>query len=224
MGLQASSLTDESNVDAVAHIRTIGDWARIVSRAAIWLHNGGFVAKVFCIGFHKTGTSSIGRALAHLGFRVTGPNFVQDPRIHSQLWSLARPLIDRYDAFQDNPWPILFREIDNHVPEAKFVLTWRDPLDWIESVEVFFGNRSTEMRKLIYGRGSPDGQLERYLARYRRHQAEVEAHFAENPSRLLRMNVLEGDAWPELCRFVGRPVPDVPFPHVRPRSMATESD
>ena len=182
------------------------------------------MTKVFCIGFHKTGTSSIGRALEHLGFDVTGPNFVHDRRIHSGPWSLVRPLIEQYDAFQDNPWPVLFREIDWYVPDAKFVLTMRDPMDWIGSVESFFAKHSTEMRKLIYGVGSPDGQRERYLARYLRHYEEVDAYFADDGLRLLRMNVFEGDEWQKLCSFIGKPIPDIPFPHVRPSPAAAGSE
>ena len=30
--------------------------------------------KIFCIGFHKTGTKSLGLALGILGYKVTGPN------------------------------------------------------------------------------------------------------------------------------------------------------
>jgi UDP-N-acetylmuramate-alanine ligase len=37
--------------------------------------------KVFCIGFHKTGTTSLAVALKTLGYRVTGPNGVHDPDI-----------------------------------------------------------------------------------------------------------------------------------------------
>lgn len=178
------------------------------------------MTKVFCIGFHKTGTSSIGAALEYLGFRVTGPNFVNDPRIHSDLWSLARPLVGEYDAFQDNPWPILFREIDRDVPGAIFLLTLRDPRDWILSVENFFGRQQTQMRALIYGAGSPSHNREAYLARYRQHYAEVESYFADRPGRLLRMNVFEGDGWECLCSFLNKPLPNLPFPHLRPKNMA----
>jgi hypothetical protein len=30
--------------------------------------------KVFGIGFHKTATTSLAKALSYLGYRVTGPN------------------------------------------------------------------------------------------------------------------------------------------------------
>src|SRR6056297_867865 len=176
--------------------------------------------KVFCIGFHKTGTSSVGKALSHLGYRVTGPTFVNDSRIHRDLWSLASRLTDEFDAFQDNPWRILFRQIDRAIPDARFILTERHPHDWIRSVGSFFAGQSTEMRKLIYGSGSPVGNLDNYLAVYNRHYADVQAYFEDRPSKLLRMDLFVGAEWAPLCEFLGKPKPDAPFPHVRPASPA----
>ena len=84
-------------------------------------------AKVFGIGFHKTGTTSLALALRQLGYSVTGPNGVNDPNISQNARALVRDLVDQFDAFQDNPWPILFRELDEWYPNSKFVLTLREP-------------------------------------------------------------------------------------------------
>ena len=64
--------------------------------------------KVFCVGFHKTGTKSLGAALATLGYRVAGPRGTLDPQIATNALPLALRLAGDFDAFQDNPWPILF--------------------------------------------------------------------------------------------------------------------
>ncbi len=55
--------------------------------------------------------------------------------------------------------------------------------------------------------GRPDDEATA-LARYRRRSAEVRAEVA--PERLLVFDVAEG--WAPLCAFLGRPVPDTPFP------------
>ena len=47
--------------------------------------------KIFGIGFHKTGTTSLAQALKMLGFSVTGPNGINDPNIADN----ARYLIQR---------------------------------------------------------------------------------------------------------------------------------
>ncbi|MBI1357416.1 MAG: hypothetical protein GC160_24005 [Acidobacteria bacterium] len=83
-------------------------------------------AKVFCIGFQKTGTTSLGYALSLLGYRVAGMFDVMTFNSKDETLAKAIQLGRRYDAFQDNPWPILYRELDQAFPSAKFILTVRD--------------------------------------------------------------------------------------------------
>ena len=63
--------------------------------------------KVFGIGSNRTATASLAKTLSYLGYRVTGPNGVDNPNIAKEVYELAFELANRYDAFQDNPWPIL---------------------------------------------------------------------------------------------------------------------
>jgi hypothetical protein len=74
------------------------------------------------------------------------------------------------------------------------------------------------MRRFIYGEaaGSPVGNEAIYRARYDRHNAEVRAFFREHPGSLLVMDVTQGQGWPELCGFLGHPVPARAFPHAKP--------
>ena len=72
--------------------------------------------KVFCIGFHKTGTSSMAKAFQKLGYRVTGPNSVRDPNIGTNAIDMIEKLVNDFDFFQDNPWPILYRDLDKKYP------------------------------------------------------------------------------------------------------------
>lgn len=169
--------------------------------------------KVFGIGFHKTGTTSLAEALRLLGYRVTGPNFVGEPDIATTALTRAMALVPRFDAFQDNPWPLLYRELDAAVPGSRFVLTVRDPDRWLASVVGHFGTDETPMRRWIYGdaHGAPVGSEARYLERYREHRRAVDAHFAGRDD-LLVMDLTAGDGWDVLCPFLGQAPPDVPFP------------
>jgi len=175
-------------------------------------------AKVFCVGFQKTGTTSMRSAFETLGYRVAGHFGVDDPQIRDHALPQAIELARRYSAFQDNPWPLLFRELDARFPGSRFVLTVRDPQRWIESVVGHFGDLSTPMREWIYdGHGAPRGNEDAYLERFERHNREVREYFSARPGDLLEMNVEEGDGWESLCRFLGLPVPDEPFPHQNKR-------
>lgn len=172
--------------------------------------------KVFGIGFHKTGTTSLRLALEELGYRVTGPNGVHRRGMDTPMaLAIAHEMLPRYDAFQDNPWANLFREMDREVPGSRFVLTVRSEDAWLRSVVGHFGPRSTPMREWIYGAGlgSPVGNEDLYVERYRRHNREVLEHFAERPDDLLIMDITRGDGWAALCPFLGRPVPHGAFPH-----------
>jgi hypothetical protein len=169
--------------------------------------------KVFCIGFHKTGTTSLATALRTLGYRVTGPNGVKDPDIERNVHAMAERLVGKYGAFQDNPWPILYKHLDERYPGSRFILTVRKPASWIKSQVGHFGTKDTPMRQWIYGVGHPEGNESIYLERYEAHNREVLEHFEDRPDDLLIMDLAGGDGWEELCSFLGKDSPAIPFPH-----------
>jgi len=170
--------------------------------------------KVFGIGFHKTGTTSLAAALRQLGYSVTGPNGVHRSDIAQIAWPMCLSLMEQFDAFQDNPWPVLYRELYAYCPEEKFILTIRDADSWLKSVRGFFGQQVTPMRAWIYGHGGPEGNEKSYLERYERHNREVIEFFEDKPGKLLVMDLSNGDGWEKLCAFLNEfPIPDTPFPH-----------
>jgi len=169
--------------------------------------------KIFGIGFHKTGTKSLAQALRLLGYRVTGPNGVHDPDISQNVRAMVEKLVPHYDAFQDNPWPILYRELDVQYPGSKFILTTRSSSSWIKSQVEHFGVDETPMRRWIYGVGSPKGNEEIYIRRFEQHNHEVMEYFKGRSGDLLVLDFATGDGWDKLCGFLGRTVPHVSFPH-----------
>jgi len=170
-------------------------------------------SKVFGIGFHKTGTTSLEFALRELGYSVTGPNGVDDPDIATNALPLAYRLAEQFDAFQDNPWPVVYKELDERYPGSRFILTLRPTEPWIRSVLGHFGRETTPMREWIYGAGCPEGHEEVYISRYEAHSREVLDYFRERPDDLLRLRLTEGEGWEKLCPFLGKDIPSVPFPH-----------
>lgn len=176
--------------------------------------------KVFCIGFHKTGTTSLAVALKMLGYRVTGPNNTKDPDIAEKVYALAEELSEQYDAFQDNPWPVLYQEMDQRWPGSKFILTRRPSEAWIRSQVKDFGLAETPMRRWIYGVGCPQGNETVYVERYERHNREVLDYFRDRPDDLLELDLPAGHGWAEICQFLGHPLPDKPFPHANKASLS----
>ncbi len=172
--------------------------------------------KVFCIGFQKTGTTSIHAALEMLGYRtaaVVGRDWSAE-RLRDEGAGLCIDTARDHDAAQDMPWPIFFRDLDAAFPGAKFILTVRDPEKWFASIEGHFGANDGEMQAFVYGRdaAAPAGNKARYLETLAAHEAAVRAHFAERPGDLLVIDLEAGDGWERLCAFLKAPVPAAPFP------------
>ena len=178
--------------------------------------------KVFCIGFHKTGTTSLEMALKKLGYTVTGSFGTKDPDIANKVHEMAYAMVEKFDAFEDNPWPILYRELDERFPDSKFVLTRRPTENWIRSQVKDFASTETPMRRWIYGEdaGCPLGNEETYTVRYERHNREVQEYFADRPNDLLIIDLPNDDGWSRLCPFLGHTVPDEPFPHANKASWS----
>lgn len=178
--------------------------------------------KVFCIGFHKTGTTSLEVALRRLGYRVTGSFGTRDPDIADKVHELAYAKVAEFDAFEDNPWPVLYKELDERFPGSKFILTRRPAASWIRSQVKDFASTETPMRRWIYGEnaGCPEGNEEIYVARYERHNSEVLDYFKDRSGDLLVMDIPQDAGWTRLCEFLGHEVPSEPFPHANKASLS----
>ena len=174
--------------------------------------------KVFGIGFHKTGTSSLAQALSKLGYKMCNAVGVHDPQASVNAIPLAIKTAQSFDTFRGNPWSFQFRVFDDEFPGSKFILTMRDPDGWISSAVRHFGRKTTPMREWIYGAGSPYGNEDLYRERYERHTREVLEYFRDRPGDLLVMNIIKGDGWNVLCPFLDKAKPDIPFPHANEAS------
>ena len=182
--------------------------------------------KVIGAGFGRTGTASMKQALEHLGL---GPcHHMHEVLPHPQRVALRRraaagDLPDWDEAFSgfgatvDWPAAHFWRELAEHYPEAKILLTLRDAESWYASMEktIFKFLRETDdaetigvhlVKTRVFG-----GDMSRSHAInvFNANTAAVQAAFP--PGRLLTCMI--GDGWEPLCAFLGCPVPDAPFPH-----------
>lgn len=172
-------------------------------------------AKVICIGWHKTGTTTMGDALLELGYSVLGARVdLADPLLAGNS-KLALDQAAPYSALQDVPWNALFRELDQAFPGSRFILTTRDENKWLNSAVRHFGSRDydTPIFQWLYGAARISGNEQRYLERYRRHNQEVMEYFRDRPDDLLVFNLEENPGWEPLCTFLDKPIPTHPFPH-----------
>jgi hypothetical protein len=155
-----------------------------------------FNNKIFGIGLSKTATCSL-TSLLHNGF---GLNISHDPvKIHNKQLSLERLGNDPtyldgetghrpIDGITDLQAAILYKQLDNIYPTAKFILTIRDETKWIESIShnwsTYIGLngqfvKSNTLRHTITMRmwGTTTWSSENVLNVYRKHKHDVISYF-----------------------------------------------
>lgn len=177
--------------------------------------------KIFVLGFHKTGTTSLAKALQVLGYRVCGfvtPKLDRNPSTRRELFELSyKPLLNKYDAFEDTLWFIFYKELANIYPDAKFILTVRPEISWYKSMVKHFGGFDRKIFHWIYeGYGDPIGNQELYLKKYTQHNHDVIQYFKNKD--LLIMHVPEDFNWEILCDFLSCKKPFGKFPHANSAS------
>ena len=173
------------------------------------------LAKVFCIGFQKTGTSSVRDALQTLGYKVRGVygRDVELEALRETYVERGLELATQFDAVEDMPWPLLYKQLDEHFPGSKFILTWRETDRWYSSISGHFGDQPYHIQQLTYGDDAPApvGHEQRYRSVYEAHNAEVRDYFRDRPEDLLVMNLEDGDGWDQLGAFLNITTPGGPF-------------
>lgn len=205
--------------------------------------------KLIGAGLPRTGTLTQKLAFEQLGW---GPCYhwvnVLADLDQVDVWNRALdgegPWEEVFDGFQSTAdWPggYFYKELIDHYPDAKVLLSVRNPESWEASFrETIVGLRYGEglMRLLSSARGEIDPRWKRYLAlvdrmfygpqgtfrdgwdtpaqlieQAERHNEEVKRTVPAD--RLLVWQVTEG--WEPLCEFLGLPVPSQPMPHENDR-------
>lgn len=171
--------------------------------------------KVFGIGLNKTGTTTLAQCLQHFGYRHTSSSLPLTQRAEAGDLEPVFRHAEQFDSFEDWPWPLLFRQLDERFPGSRFILTVRrSPEVWLASLRKHaLLTGPTEFRRIAYGHATIEGHEAEHLARYSAHNQAVRAYFADRPGDLLEVCWETGSGWAELASFLGHPVPDVPLPH-----------
>jgi hypothetical protein len=172
--------------------------------------------KLFGIGLNKTGTKSFGEACRILGFLHASFNPELMIAYHRRNIETILHYAAAYESFEDWPWPLVYRQLHERFPGARFVLTVRaNPAVWFASLRRHAARTGpTLYREIAYGHAMPDRHRARHVAVYERHNAEVRRYFRDYPGAMVELCWERGDGWAVLCRFLGMPMPEVPFPHL----------
>lgn len=191
--------------------------------------------KVVGAGFGRTGTLSLKSALEELGF---GPCYHMVELFHKpgalDQWIEItggapadwHTVFTGYQATVDWPACAFYHELMHTYPDAKVLLTVRDPEKWYESAyntiyqatqrNPALSPHTRLVHDLVWER-TFRGQFEdkdSAIAVFMQHIEEVKQHVP--PEKLLIYDVKEG--WEPLCTFLEVEVPTgTPFPHLNDR-------
>jgi hypothetical protein len=208
--------------------------------------------KLIGAGLPRTGTLTQKLALEQLGGGRWGPCYhwvnVLADLDQVALWNRAldgegpwEEVFSGFESTADWPGGYFYKELMEVYPDAKVLLSVRNPESWERSFrETIVGLRHGEslMRLLASARGEIDPRWRRYLALVDRMFWGPEGTFADGwaepaqlieqaerhneqvkrtvpPERLLVWQVTEG--WEPLCEFLGVEVPAEPLPHENDR-------
>jgi hypothetical protein len=183
--------------------------------------------KIIGAGLGRTGTMSLKLALEQLGFKPCYHmvEVFQNNRMEqwNALVETGKPdwnkVFEGYEATVDWPACNYYRELMAAYPDAKVILSLRDPESWFASTQATIfrtldeaGGASGPMRfahKLITQIVGPDvHDRAALLAAFARWNEEVKA--AVPKEKLLVFEAKQG--WKPLCACLGVPVPAAPYP------------
>lgn len=187
--------------------------------------------KVIGAGISRTGTFSFKLAMEKLGFSKCHHmmEVIDNPQQAPVFLAAARgekidwqALYAGYQACCDFPSCHFWRELMVQFPEAKVVLTVRDPESWYKSMSetilpslaqvlATVDNPLVEMgRELIKNQflGGNLDDKEHVIDAFNRHNQAVRDTVPAD--RLLEFDARQG--WEPLCAFLGVTVPDEPYP------------
>jgi Sulfotransferase domain len=181
--------------------------------------------KVIGIGLPKTGTTSLGYCLRRFGFKHRTYDMDLAVKVKREQIDEVLDEAEKYESFEDWPWFSIYRELDKRFPGSKFILTLRkDTATYVRSLQGHHereGIRNTDFVKPhwwdeVHGMEPADWDYNYSARRYEKHNREVLEYFAGRIDKDLLVVCWEtGDEWKVLSRFLDKPVPDEPFPHLR---------
>lgn len=196
--------------------------------------------QVIGAGLGRTGTMTLKTALEQLGLGRCHHMIEVFANVATQapFWRAAAggAAVDwdaglaGYNSSVDWPSAHFYAQLAAHYPQAKVILSRRDPESWYASMAetilkamtmpVFDagaggGEAPMQFARMIIHDQTFRGDLSRdnVIASFERHNAHVIATIP--PERLLVFEAAQG--WEPLCAFLGVPVPATPFPRTNSR-------
>ncbi len=182
--------------------------------------------KVFGIGLNRTGSSSLGRYFQMLGYMHSFETYSVhkiERMINDKKY--LKKIMDRFEMHEDWPNAMVYKELAEMYPNAKFILTIRESADkWFNSLlntsieEQKYSNTGNNVKKLIYGYSIiNEEQRAELVSFYNKHNSEVQDYF-KGTGRLLILSTGDSEKEKLICDFLGIPISSFNYPHSQKRN------
>lgn len=181
--------------------------------------------RVLYVGHGKTGTSSFGTACEVLGYKLVENESGLTKKVNAGDLDEVLEIADKYTCYEDYPWLYLYKEFDERYDNIKFVLGVRPEEEWFKSMSYqAMRPRTVERRQEVdeahynqYVRYMDDPKYfplkhDEAIAMYLKWNEDIKKYF-EGRDDFMVFSVWQGHGWKELCEFLDKPVPDLPFPY-----------
>lgn len=176
---------------------------------------------VFNIGMNCSGTTSLCQALNILGIpslHHTTPNGeLLESAIHLNLQN-NKLLLDSYDdaykGFCDFSGEKFYEKLYYDYPKAKFIFTIRPLEDWLKSIMKLEENIYHSKHNKNLTSETVNLYKLKFEKQYFRNRDKIRNFFRNKKSQYLEIRICEGHGWNELCKFLEKDLPNVPFPYL----------
>jgi len=169
---------------------------------------------------NRTGTTSLRSAIKNFGYKTFGglypksSNSNQSYKIQTVKQGIEKIQFYGNGFYWDDPWFMIYKELDMLYPKSKFILTWRSVESWIKSCTAYFGKREEPAFVWYYGASSVLGNEEIWMKSYKIHSTDVMNYFKDRPKDLLVLNICDGEGYDKIASFLGSSEKiDKKFPH-----------
>jgi hypothetical protein len=196
-------------------------------------------------GFGRTGTKSLQLALETLGYgkcyhmeallrNPEGVNYWTDANNETPVnWNA---LFEGYNSIVDFPGSMYYKELHNYYPDAKVILSVRDPESWHQSalktiyafdpgpaikikllLKMPFSSKARNLFKVIQLNDKSiwkkffEGKFEDKayaINKFNWHIEDVKQTIPKNQLLIFEAK----DGWQPLCEFLNKPIPETPYP------------
>lgn len=180
----------------------------------------GYIMKVVVISPYRSATQSTDALLKSLGYKtihyggriINGFELIDYPSEY--VIEKMTVFTDMYDAFSDNPFPVMYEYFDTKYPGSKFIMIKRDPDSWYKSIlsinkflykenidpyeRTFFTKYLDNVPKAFN-----DLPYESYIHCYNSHIAAVEEYF-QDKDNLLTLDISDDKKGIKIASFLDK--------------------